>query len=219
MDNMSGSNGKNRLLELFRTAEMKTASLREKEEKLLKHIDEINREREKLLRGSNRWKLLKALIMVAVVSTGIVIMFLPERTLIGKSIFSLEPPENLKIDIGKYTLVYVFTPNCPSCIEGLREMIVLQSKYQDKISVVGIALHESEHDIHQLSEEYAVNYQIILDREGKFLKKLGIDVVPVTIVVSDDSKIRKILYGPIPYERITEIVEKMDKSRKEEADR
>lgn len=203
-------NRPDRILELYKLGEMKSFQYKDKEEKFLKHISEINKEREKL-KGKNKWKIPKLFITLVVLSIGIFIMFLPEKSLIGKSIFAFNPPKTLKLDIGKYTVMYFFSSHCDVCVEGIAELVSIQNENGNRVTVVGVAVEEPQEKLDELVRTYGVNYQVLVDREGDFTRNLGIDALPTTLIISDDSKIRGVIYGPISSERIMGELEKIDR--------
>lgn len=207
MDN--GKDIKDKLNELFKRGESKVSSISDKEQKFLKHLSEINAERQKLMGKEDKWKIPKLLLTIMIVGIGIFIMFLPEKSIIGKSIFSFNPPPSLKIDVGKYTIINFFASWCDICEEEIPELVKLQNE-NGKVSIIGIAVKDTKEKIDELAKRYNINYQIIFDTDGKFARNLGIDAIPTTLIVSDDSKIRKIIYGPVSTEKIERIIRKLE---------
>lgn len=218
MENGKGNNKddiKDKIINLYKLGEKRVNSIKDKEEKFLKHITEINQMREKL-RSNNKWKIPKLIITLVIIGIGIFIMFMPERSIIGKNIFEFSPPETLKIDINKYTVINFFASWCDTCEEELPELVNLQSNHSN-ISVIGVAVQDSIEKIEELAKKYEINYQIIYDPDGKFAKNLGIDAVPTTLIVSEDSKIQKIIYGPTSAEKIVKTIQKIEKTRAEKS--
>jgi thiol-disulfide isomerase/thioredoxin len=126
-------------------------------------------------------------------------MFLPEKEIVGKSIFDFEPPQNLYIDIGKYTIINFFASWCDLCFDEIPELKKFSEKSTNAI-VIGVAL-DDEKNVKKLVEDMGINYQVVLDN-GKFSKNLGINSIPTTLIVGPDLKIKKILFGEVNYERL-----------------
>lgn len=207
MDDKEHKNGK--LINLYEAGLKRVELLRDKEEKFLKHMSEINQEREKIKGGRDKLKILKIAFTALIVLFGIYIMFIPDRNnIVGKSIFVFKPPESLKLDLGRYTVINFFASWCDSCTEEIPELIKLQNSAS--VSVVGIAVQDDRNKVDDLAKSYNINYQIIHDPDGKFAKNLGIDAIPTTLILSDDSKIRKVIYGPVSAQDIVKAIQKFE---------
>jgi thiol-disulfide isomerase/thioredoxin len=142
---------------------------------------------------------LKSLLVIIFIGIGITIMFLPEKEIVGKNIFDFEPPPNLYIDMGKYTIINFFASWCDPCREEIPEL----KKFSERSTIavlVGVAL-DDEKNLKKFIEEMGINYRVVLDN-GKFSKNLGINSIPTTIIVGPDLKIKKILFGEVNSERL-----------------
>jgi thiol-disulfide isomerase/thioredoxin len=185
---------------LYEEAKSKIKYEESKQEKFLKILSEINKEREKIIgKQSTKSKLLKSLLVIIFIGIGITIMFLPEKEIVGKNIFDFEPPPNLYIDMGKYTIINFFASWCDPCREEIPEL----KKFSERSTIavlVGVAL-DDEKNLKKFIEEMRINYQVVLDN-GKFSKNLGINSIPTTIIVGPDLKIKKILFGEVNSERL-----------------
>jgi thiol-disulfide isomerase/thioredoxin len=193
-------NMKKEFLHFMKKRKSKIKYEESKQEKFLKILSEINREREKIIgKQSTKSKLLKSLLVIIFIGIGITIMFLPEKEIVGKNIFDFEPPQNLYIDMGKYTIINFFASWCDPCREEIPEL----KKFSERSTIavlVGVAL-DDEKNLKKFIEEMGINYQVVLDN-GKFSKNLGINSIPTTIIVGPDLKIKKILFGEVNSERL-----------------
>jgi thiol-disulfide isomerase/thioredoxin len=185
---------------LYEEAKSKIKYEESKQEKFLRFLNEINREREKLTGKQDfKSKALKSLLVILFIAIGIAIMFLPEKEIVGKSIFDFEPPQNLYIDMGKYTIINFFASWCDPCLDEIPELKKFSEK-STNTTVIGVAL-DDEKNVKKLVEDMKINYQVVLDN-GKFSKNLGINSIPTTLIVGPDLKIKKILFGEVSSERL-----------------
>lgn len=209
MDQKDKEDKDGKLISLYESGMKKVDLLRDKEEKFLKHMAEINRERERIKGKSDKLKILKLVLTVLIVLIGIYIMFIPDADkLEGKSIFMFKPPENLKLNLGQYTVINFFASWCDTCTEEIPELVQLQSS--GNVSVIGVAVQDEKDKVENLAKIYNINYQIIHDPDGKFAKSLGIDAIPTTLILSGDSKIRKVIYGPASVQGIMKMIKKIE---------
>jgi thiol-disulfide isomerase/thioredoxin len=189
---------------LYEEAKNKIKYEESKHEKFLKFLNEIKREREKLAGKQDfKSKALKSLLVILFIAIGIAIMFLPEKEIVGKSIFDFEPPQNLYIDMGKYTIINFFASWCDPCLDEIPELKKFSEK-STNATVIGVAL-DDEKNVKKLIEDMKINYQVVLDN-GKFSKNLGISSIPTTLIVGPDLKIKKILFGEVNYERLEKVL-------------
>jgi thiol-disulfide isomerase/thioredoxin len=189
---------------LYEEAKSKIKHEESKHEKFLKFLNEINKEREKLTGKQDlKSRVLKSLLVIIFVAIGIAIMFLPEKEIVGKNIFDFEPPQNLYIDMGKYTIINFFASWCDPCLDEIPELKKFSEK-STNATVIGVAL-DDEKNVKKLVEDMKINYQVVLDN-GKFSKNLGINSIPTTLIVGPDLKIKKILFGEVNYERLEKVL-------------
>ncbi len=199
---------------LYEKAKSKIRDEESKQEKFLKILSEINKEREKITgKQSPKSKLLKSLLVILFIGIGITIMFLPEKEIVGKNIFDFEPPSNLYIDMGKYTIINFFASWCDPCREEIPELKKF-SKSSTIAVVVGVSL-DDEKDTKKFVEEMGINYQVVLDN-GKFSKNLGINSIPTTIIVGPDLKIKKILFGEVNSEKLERALIQLESKKQDE---
>ena len=189
---------------LYEEAKSKIKYEESKHEKFLKFLNEINKERENLTGKQDlKSRVLKSLLVIIFVAIGIAIMFLPEKEIVGKSIFDFEPPQNLYIAMGKYTIINFFASWCDPCLDEIPELKKFSEK-STNATVIGVAL-DDEKNVKKLIEDMKINYQVVLDN-GKFSKNLGINSIPTTLIVGPDLKIKKILFGEVNSERLEKVL-------------
>ena len=192
-----------------------------KEEKFLKILSEIAREREKL-RGKPRMKWLRVLITALLVGIGIFIMFLPEREIVGKSIFDFNPPSGFYMEAGKYIVVNFFASWCEPCLDEIPELVDF-AKNGDKMNaaVVGVVVNDTPENIKKLARETGLNYSVVFDNTN-FFERLGFKAIPVTLIVGPDTIIKKVIFGPVTREKLEayiQLFEKQDNNKKKQQEK
>lgn len=216
-----GSSKKNRIeveriTELYERGRKGVEHEISKEEKFLKILSEIAREREKL-RGKPRMRWLRVFITVFLVGIGIFIMFLPEREIVGKSIFDFNPPASFYMEAGKYTVVNFFASWCNPCLDEIPELVEFAKNGDNmKAAVVGVVVNDTPENIEKLARETGLNYSIVFDNTN-FFEHLGFKAIPVTLIVGPDTIIRKVIFGPVTREKLEayiQLFEEQDRRNK-----
>ncbi|GBD03954.1 Thiol-disulfide oxidoreductase ResA [bacterium HR19] len=201
---------KEEILKLYESGKKKIHQIESKQEKFLKLISEINKEREILkAKQSTFSRISKILLLLFVVGIGIIIMYLPEKNIVGKNIFDFGPPPDLYIDMEKFTVINFFASWCDPCREEAPELVKF---YQNSSSatVVGVAVDDSKDNVQKFIREYGINFPVIFDNHT-FSKKLGISGLPTTIIVSPDYKIKKVIFGPVTQQTLERFISNLKK--------
>jgi thiol-disulfide isomerase/thioredoxin len=211
-----GENGKPKkekeeeILKLYELGKGKIHQAESKQEKFLKFMNEINKEREVLkAKQSTAQRIVKVFALLFVIGIGIAIMYLPEKNILGKNIFDFSPPPNLYIDMEKFTVINFFASWCDPCREEAPELVKF---YQNSSSatVIGVAVDDSKDNVEKFIKEYGINFPVIFDNRV-FSKKLGISGLPTTIIVSPDYKIKKVIFGPVTQQTLERFISELTK--------
>ncbi len=197
--------------ELYELGKRKTEEKISRSEKFLKHIQEINRERESL-RQKPKGRFWRFLVLFFIVGLGIFIMFMPERSIVGRSIFDFSPPPSLYIELGRFSVINFFASWCEPCKDEIPELIKFSREHQD-ISVIGVAVNDEKEKLDNFIRGLGVSYPVVMD-DGKFSKKLGISSIPQTIIVGSDARIMKVIYGPLSSKKLESYVIELIKNSK-----
>jgi thiol-disulfide isomerase/thioredoxin len=109
---------------------------------------------------------------------------------------------------GKVVLLNFWATWCPPCRAEMPELVKLQSKYQARgLQVVGVTYPEyRRRDVQKMIRQLKVNYPIVLgNRELGAKYKVG-EVLPTTIVIDRDGKIRGHILGILEPEEFEQSV-------------
>lgn len=94
--------------------------------------------------------------------------------------------------IGSKPLVLDFWATwCGACMAELPNVIELNNKYQDKITVVGINLDRSYASAQKYVQEHMIAYPNLFDEDGKVAKAYGVVGIPTMIIINSQGQIIK----------------------------
>ncbi|MBA3595999.1 MAG: TlpA family protein disulfide reductase [Methylibium sp.] len=110
---------------------------------------------------------------------------------------------------GKPMVVYFWATWCKSCKQEVPELIALHKKFGDKMSVIGIAIDNTDKVI-AFAQQYQINYPLLLGSNDAIAlsKQLGNSVggLPFAVVVDAHGKIVKTLLGETPPGKFEELI-------------
>lgn len=92
---------------------------------------------------------------------------------------------------GKKVLINFWASWCTSCIHEIPLLENLKEKYGSDVIFVAINAGEKSNLIDRFLKKYKFTYLILKDEDRSFSKSIGVDSLPVTIVLDQD---RKIIY-------------------------
>ena len=96
---------------------------------------------------------------------------------------------------GKVILLNFWATWCPPCLAEIPDLIKIQSKYKNKVQIIGISMDQSSEDVKRMLPKAKFNYPIIMS-DDKIRSGYGaIRAVPTTIVINKDQMIVESLVG------------------------
>ncbi|WP_428356682.1 TlpA family protein disulfide reductase [Methyloprofundus sp.] len=139
---------------------------------------------------SKRWITLSSIVLVAIVfyawqlkaKTAPDVQF---KTISNKTL-------ELKQLQGKVVLITFWASNCPSCRKEIPEFKSLYKNYhQQGLEIIAIAMHyDRPNHVVNLSREYQIPYDIVLDLQMHLAKAFGdISLIPTTLLINPQGEI------------------------------
>lgn len=89
----------------------------------------------------------------------------------------------------KKVLLNFWATWCTSCIHELPKLEALKEKYGDSVTFVSVNAGEKDNLIDRFQRKYKFSYTMLKDEDRSFSKSLGVDSLPVTIVVDKDMNV------------------------------
>lgn len=118
-------------------------------------------------------------------------------------------PQALAQFKGKPMVVYFWATWCKSCKKEVPELIALHAKYGSQISVVGIAIDNTD-KVQAFARDNQINYPVLIGSNDALAlsKQLGNTVggLPFAVVVDAGGKVTQTLLGETPPGKFEELV-------------
>lgn len=99
--------------------------------------------------------------------------------------------ENIK---GKKILINFWATWCTSCIHEIPQLEALKVKYGKDVVFVAVNAGEKSNLIDRFLKKYKFSYVLLKDEDRSFSKSIGVDSLPVTIVLDQD---RNVIYRDV----------------------
>jgi len=102
---------------------------------------------------------------------------------------------------GQVVLVNFWATWCPPCVEEMPSMQRLKERLADEPFVIlAVNMAETEGDIQTFLHKVAVDFPLLMDREGEVVKAWRIFAFPTSFVLDPDGRIRYALYGALEWD-------------------
>lgn len=92
---------------------------------------------------------------------------------------------------GKVVLLNFWATWCPPCREEIPELIDLETRYKDRLQVIGISMDDPDEvaEVKRFSVKEGVNYPIVMVSREILAEYGGVPALPTSFVVNTDGKI------------------------------
>ncbi len=91
----------------------------------------------------------------------------------------------------KVVLLNFWATWCPPCREEVPELVDLQTRYKDRLQVIGISMDDPEdvRTVKKFAAQEGVNYPIVMASREIILEYGGVPALPTSFVVNTESKV------------------------------
>ncbi|MSU34231.1 MAG: TlpA family protein disulfide reductase [Pedosphaera sp.] len=97
---------------------------------------------------------------------------------------------------GKTVLIDFWASWCGPCKKSFPSLAKLHEKYSAKgFLILAVSVDEEKEDMDKFLEKNPVPFPVVRDPKSQLAEKLGIDVMPTSILVGADGKIRMVHRG------------------------
>lgn len=90
---------------------------------------------------------------------------------------------------GKKVLINFWATWCTSCIHEIPLLESLKEKYKDDVQFIAINAGEKNHLVNRFLKKYKFSYKQLMDNDRILSKALGVESLPVTIVIDQNLNI------------------------------
>lgn len=158
------------------------------------------------------WRVVGAIMLITVLIVGLSwVKNEPKHPLIGKEFtnFGLEAEDGNVFEFasGKPMSVMFFASWCPYCNRGI-DAYKEFAETRDDVNIVLINVHdfeENENDAPTFIRDKKIEFPVLYDIEGKYTDELGIDAVPINIILDEKGIITDVINGDISVENLGKI--------------
>jgi len=120
---------------------------------------------------------------------------------------------NLKsaVSKNKVTIVNFWATWCPPCRAEIPEFIEFMRKHKaEKVALVAINIQEDSKTVKEFAEDAGMNFQILLDLDGKVAEDYRIYAIPTTFFIDGSGTIRERVEGSLSLSRLELIYRKLN---------
>ncbi|MCI0591639.1 MAG: TlpA family protein disulfide reductase [Gammaproteobacteria bacterium] len=116
---------------------------------------------------------------------------------------------------GKWVVLNVWGPNCPSCIDEMPELVSFHDDHHGNNAVViGLAVdfpsfdYANTEDVATFVEDYFVSFPVLLGDKQTAYRIIGepLKGIPTTFIFSPQGRLAHIRYGPVTQRELEEII-------------
>jgi thiol-disulfide isomerase/thioredoxin len=100
---------------------------------------------------------------------------------------------------GKVVILNFWATWCPPCRAEIPMLIDLQSRYKDRLQIVGVSVDDAEPDeVEQFAKEAGMNYPVVMANRGLVQEYGGVPALPTAFVINPDTKVVQKHVGLFP---------------------
>ena len=111
--------------------------------------------------------------------------------------------------LNKPLVVNVWYSTCEPCRRELPALAKADMQYRDQVRFVGVNIKDSATVAREFASQYGVKFELLLDKNGQFISRLGIATAPVTLAIDQQGVIVGQKAGEISASELDELVKEL----------
>ena len=108
---------------------------------------------------------------------------------------------------GKVVILDFWATWCGPCRMEIPNFVKLQTKYGDKLAIVGLTVSSPEADVRSFAQKQGINYSVLLDADNLTDRYGGIVGIPTTFVVDRQGRITQKFIGVMEPQTFEEAIQ------------
>jgi thiol-disulfide isomerase/thioredoxin len=119
-------------------------------------------------------------------------------------------PQTIVPEPGHFLFINVFATWCGPCRSETPALKRLGDETANRlVQIVGVDQHESDDAVARFSQFYGLKYPMYVSRDSMTASILGVHYIPVTIIVDPNGIVRADVIGPMTYEQMHTLVQRV----------
>jgi len=106
-------------------------------------------------------------------------------------------------------IINVWYSTCEPCRREMPVLATTAKKYLGQVGFVGINIKDSATVAKEFASQYGVEFELLLDKNGLFISRLGIATAPVTLAIDKQGVIIGQKAGEISASQLDELVKEL----------
>lgn len=111
---------------------------------------------------------------------------------------------------GKVVVLNIWATWCPPCREEIPDLITIQDEMREQVVVVGVSIDTGDPaDVEAFSEEFGINYPVVID-DGTVTEKYGpILGIPTTFLIDGSGRLQLKASGMVTREQLRPVLDRL----------
>ena len=106
-------------------------------------------------------------------------------------------------------IINVWYSTCEPCRRELPALANADTQYRDQVRIVGVNIKDSATVTKKFASQYGVDFELLLDKNGQFISRLGIATAPVTLAIDPQGVIIGQKAGEISASELDKLVKEL----------
>jgi len=106
-------------------------------------------------------------------------------------------------------IIIVWFSTCEPCRRELPALANADTQYRDQVRIVGVNIKDSATVAKKFASQFGVDFELLLDKNGQFISRLGIATAPVTLAIDPQGVIIGQKAGEISASELDKLVKEL----------